>query len=55
MAQTFVFKRTNEFSPEEKTQFLSLFGHTFPRTISREEFNRKYLCTPLNRMFRLVR
>ena len=47
MVQNFVFKRTNELSPEEKTQFLSLFAHTFPRTISREEFHRKYSCTPL--------
>jgi len=47
MVQDFVLKRTNEFSPEEKMQFLSLFARTFPKTISGEEFDRKYLCTPL--------
>ena len=47
MLQNFVFKTTNEFSLEEQTQFLSLFARTFPRAISREEFHRKYLCTPL--------
>jgi hypothetical protein len=47
VSHEFVFKRTDRLSPREKGQFLALFARVFPKVLSREEFERKYTCTPL--------
>ena len=43
----FVFKRTDQLSAREQAQFTELFGRVFGQELSREQFERKYLCTPL--------
>jgi hypothetical protein len=46
MDTRFVFKKTNEFTEEEGSQFLDLFGLTFPKHMTTSLFKRKYMHTP---------
>jgi hypothetical protein len=46
LARDFVLKTTDQLSTEETEQFLALFARVFPRSLSRNEFERKYLWTP---------
>ena len=45
--QDFVFKKTNQFSLEEQKLFCKLFSQVFQKDMSIQQFNRKYLHTPL--------
>ena len=47
MGQDFVFKRTCQLSEDDKSQIVELFFRVFGRRMSHEDFNRKYLRTPL--------
>jgi hypothetical protein len=47
MTRTFAFKRTCELSLAEQQQFRQLFTRTFGKPLTQEQFERKYLGTPL--------
>ena len=44
---SFIFKRSNELSLQEQQQLRALFDRVFEKEFTREQFDRKYLCTPL--------
>lgn len=46
MGRDFVFKTTKQLSQVEKDQICGLFSKVYGKTICREDFDRKYLCTP---------
>ena len=46
MTSRLVLKRTDEFTECEKNQFIDLFSRTFPKDMTPEQFDRKYLRTP---------
>jgi hypothetical protein len=43
----FILERTDRLSPVISKQFLDLFAQVFGRDMSLDQFQRKYLCTPL--------
>jgi hypothetical protein len=45
--QDFVFKTTNQFSLDERKVFCKLFSQVFQKNMSDQQFDRKYLYTPL--------
>lgn len=46
MSRDFIFKRTYQLSERDRSQILDLFFKVFGKSLSKEHFNRKYLCTP---------
>lgn len=46
MGRDFVFKTTKQLSQADKDQICDLFFKVYGKNISREDFDRKYLCTP---------
>jgi len=51
MGRDFVFKTTDQLSQGDKSQICELFCEVYGKNMSREDFDRKYLCTPLGHSY----
>ena len=47
VTREFIFRRSSELSSREREQFRALFGRVFSKELSDEQFERKYVSTPL--------
>ena len=48
---TYLYKTSDHLSPAERSQFLDLFSTVFPKTLTFEDFENKYLKNPLGYAF----